>query len=235
MPKIEVIIVAAGKGRRIKSKIPKPFIILKNKPLLFYTLRVFQDHPLIKKIILVVEKENIKKAQALVKKYRFRKVKEIVVGGRERKDSVINGLHLIDKETKFILIHDGVRPFIRKELISEVIRNLKKYRAVIPGFPVQDTLKYINSKNIVKKTLKRENLYHIQTPQGFRRDILPLLIRGIKKSKSVYDESMLIEKRIKVKLISGHPLNIKITTPYDLLLAKLYLEPVKSSVSEAPV
>ena len=222
-PKTEVVIVAAGKGKRIKSKVPKPFILLNKKPLIFYSLKAFQNHPRIKNIILVTEKKLISKAQALVKQYEFKKVKKIVAGGQERKDSVINGLQHVEWGSNQILIHDGARPLVTKELITRILDALIKNKAAIPGVAICDTVKLADSKQTVTKTLKRENVYYIQTPQGIRTTILPLFFRNVEKSKDVYDDSMLIEGEIKVKIVDSDLQNIKITTPADLRLAEVYL------------
>lgn len=217
--KVEAVIVAAGKGTRIKSKIPKAFILLNNRPLVFFSLKIFQNHKKVKKIILVVKKDYIAKARALVKKYKLTKVKTIVPGGILRKDSVINGLRCIEKGTEFVLVHDAARPFVSKDLITQILKALKKYPAAIPGFAVCDTLKYAQINRVVKKTLKRENIFQIQTPQGFRASLVPLLLKSSRKCRFAYDDAMLVEKIKKVKIVLSKPLNIKITTPSDLKLA----------------
>ncbi|MFC1599251.1 2-C-methyl-D-erythritol 4-phosphate cytidylyltransferase [Candidatus Omnitrophota bacterium] len=224
---VEVVIVAAGKGTRIKSKTTKPFIVLQNKPLLFYSLKTFQNHLQIKSIILVVGKPNFKKAWSIINKYKLSKIKCIVQGGEERKDSVINGLSQIDKSTKFVLIHDAARPFVSKDLITKILKALKEYKAAVPGIPVQDTLKRTDKKTRVVNTLEREYIHSIQTPQGLRTEILPLLFKNYRKSKSVYDDVMLIEGEVRVKVVSSSPKNFKITTPDDLRLARFYLSQKK--------
>jgi len=223
MGKAEVVIVAAGKGKRIKSKTPKPFIVLQGKPILFYSLKIFQNHPKINGIILVVGKSGLKKAHALINKYKFSKVKYVTEGGKERKDSVINGLRRIDQDTKFVLIHDAARPFVKNCLITGVLKALRRYKAAIPGVPAQDTLKTVDSRRIVKKTLNRENLYYIQTPQGIRTEILPLILKNYSGLKIAHDDAMLVEQKVKVKVVPSSPENFKITTPEDLLLAEAYL------------
>ncbi len=221
--KTTAIILAAGSGRRLKAKTDKPFIRLAGKPLLYYSLKAFQSHSQINGIILVCRKNKLAKSKQLVKKYRFSKVEKIIAGGKRRADSAINGLKQIDENTGYVLIHDSARPLVTKKLITRTINTLRRYKAVIPGFSVKDTLKYAGADLTVKKTLNRENLYHIQTPQGFRTSLIPQMMRNSKRFNYVYDDSILIEKNTPVKIINSGPENLKITTRADLSFAEFLL------------
>ena len=147
-------------------------------------------------------------------------MKSVVAGGPNRCNSVINGLKTIGKDTRYILIHDGARPFVTKRLITRVLNGLKKYPAVIPGFAAQDTLKYVNKRKIVEKTLRRERVFHIQTPQGFRAEVIPLLRKKKGRGKAVYDDSLLVEDKIPVKVVESDSSNLKITRQQDIWLKK---------------
>jgi len=224
MGEIAAIILGAGKGKRLKRKTSKAFVSLGGRPLLYYSLRTFEYHPRIESIILVVRTQDFEKARSLIRKYKFRKVRKIVKGGRERVDSVWNALKEIDFDPEYLLVHDSARPFLDKNLITRILKALKKYKAVIPGVRVQDTLKEVGEGNIVKKTLLREKIWFIQTPQGFRWEVLKKIINQPKfKLKPVYDDACLIEAKEKVKVVPGSFFNFKITTSEDLFLANLYL------------
>ena len=223
MPNWEAVVVAAGKGVRLKTKTPKAFVRLKGKPLLYYSLKAFQNHPQISRIILVVDKKELFRAFHLVKEYKFSKVGMIVRGGKERKDSVASGLGEVRKYSKYVLIHDAARLFVNSRLISQIIAALKSFDCAIPGVPVKDTVKYADRRGIVKATLKREGLFQIQTPQGIRSRLIPGILKNTKKRRFAYDDASLIEKTNKVKVVLSNPANIKITTPDDLKFATLYL------------
>ena len=223
MARTEAVIVAAGRGVRLKAKTPKAFGGLKGKPLLYYSLKAFQVHPQISRIILVVDKKQLFNAFHLVKRYKFSKVAMIVRGGKERKDSVASGLGEVRKHAKYVLIHDAARPFVTSKLISDIIKALKNFDCAIPGIPVKDTVKYADSRGVVRATLKREGLFQIQTPQGIRGSLIKSILKNTKKRRAAYDDASLVEKTRKVKIVLSNPANIKITTPDDLALASLYL------------
>lgn len=219
MKKTDVIVLAAGKGTRLKSKTPKAFIKLGPKPLVYYSLRTFQNNPGITNIILVVPKNKQKVALRLIKNNKFKKVSAVIPGGKERINSVNNGTKHISKQSSYLLVHDSARPFTTDLLINKILRQLKNNRAVIPGIPVKDTVKYSDSNNCVRKTIKREKLYQIQTPQGFRTDLFLKKIKNRKLGRSIYDDSFLVESNYKVKIIDGESINFKITTKEDLRIA----------------
>src|SRR3990170_9054505 len=168
-----LIIVAAGSGKRMKSKIPKPFISINGKPIIIHTLEKFRNIPCIKEIILVLQKNDI---NWVIKKYgnvlAKLNVTKIVAGGKRRQDSVYNGLISSNINSDLIIIHDVVRPFVTKEIILSAINTAKKYGAAVPAIPAKDTIKLIGQNNIVKNTFNRQSLYQVQTPQVFKRAIL---------------------------------------------------------------
>lgn len=220
---VSAIVLAAGRGLRFRSKISKPLIEINSQPVIIYSLNALSRYPEIKDIILVVNQKNLKGIARTIKKYRIPKIKEIVLGGKERQDSVAKGLQSIDPKTGLVLIHDAVRPFIDKRIISSVIKEAKKSQAAIAGIPVKATIKkaVVNrSSLIVHKTLDRKNLWEIQTPQVFKKDLILGAYKKFGKSK-VTDDAMLVEKMgVEVSIVRGSDKNIKITTPEDLIIAK---------------
>ena len=225
---VTAVVLAAGKGLRLKSRISKPLIKIHSQPLIIYSLKTLSKHPDIKDIIAVANRQNLEDICRQIKRYRIDKIKDVVLGGRWRQISVANALRAMDKETDLVLIHDGVRPFIHKEMVSSAIKAAKIYGAAIVGFPVKATIKEVHnlhqsrakSSFIVRKTLNRTNLWEIQTPQVFRKE---LILKAYDKFGKIHvtDEAMLVEKLgVKVRVVKGACENIKITTPEDLVLAE---------------
>lgn len=204
------IIVSAGKGTRFKGKIPKQYVIVNNRPLIYYTLSVFNSSPIIDGIILVTD--NIE----YFKRYNFKKIFSIVKGGSTRAHSVFNGLKEMPKGVDIVVIHDGVRPFVKQELIKNVVNSAKRYGAAICAVPPKNTIKEIRG-SFVKKTLNRRDLIEVQTPQAFRYRLLMNRYNRF----DVTDDSTLIELAgHKVKVVRGDSRNIKITTSDDLRYMK---------------
>jgi len=221
---VTALVLAAGKGLRLSrgdsSKISKPLIAVNSKPLVICCLNILSRHPYIKDIIVVANPDNLKDICRKIKQYHIGKIKDIVLGGSLRQDSVRNGLEAIDKQADLILIHDGVRPFINKEIVSSVIDKAKKYGAAIVAVPVKATIKEVQSNLIVKNTPNRSSLWEIQTPQVFKKNLLLEAYQHF-GDKEVTDDSMLVEKvGAKVNVVLGSYSNIKITTPEDLVLAE---------------
>ncbi|MEW5766840.1 MAG: 2-C-methyl-D-erythritol 4-phosphate cytidylyltransferase [bacterium] len=247
--KIAAIVVAAGSGQRMGR--PKQYLDLGGHPLLYYPLKVLQQSPLIDSIVLVVPQGEIDRVlEKIVRFYRFSKVLRIVKGGRERQDSVYNGLSNVPPETELVLVHDGARPFLTLKLIEEVIMAAARDGAAILGVPVTDTIKlgsYCPPSTVhrppspvtggtrnpawVKKTLPRSRLWAVQTPQAFKREILE---RAFKQAyaEGFYgtDEASLLERiGVPVRLVPGSNENMKITTPNDLALAEIILKGNRSA------
>ena len=231
---VTAIVLAAGRGLRLKSRIPKPLVKINYKSIIFYCLNTLSKHPEIKDIIVVVNSKNQKDILSKIIQYKIGKIKAVVGGGKRRQDSVINGLKVMDRNTDLVLIHDGVRPFIDKKGVSAVIREAKRSGAAILGVPVKATIKSVKcpmpagrqevssvkDKFIVKKTLNRDSLWEIQTPQVFKKE---LILKAYKKigNIDVTDDAVLAEKLgAKVSVVLGSYNNIKITTPEDLVIAR---------------
>lgn len=219
--KISAILPAAGLGLRIKSNIAKPLILIDGQSIIIHTLKIFEDHSLINEIILVFNSKDIPELKKLIKQSGVKKVKGVVDGGATRKDSVKNGLKHVAADSDLVLIHDGVRPFLQQEVITKAIEAAKKYEAVVVGLPVKSTIKKVKASNLeVESTLNRAELWEVQTPQVFKKD---LIIKAYNNSDGIdaLDDASLVERLgHRVALIEGSCLNIKITTPEDLLLAQ---------------
>ena len=219
---VSAIIPAAGLGLRLKSSLPKPLVKLDRKPIIIHTLSALKYHPDIKEIILVVSQDIFDSAKRLLKKYRI-KIRHLVTGGTRRSDSVRNGLRYVSAQADLVLIHDAVRPFIDRDMISRVIRQANKTRAAVLGIPVSSTVKETRSNGIVKQTLPREHLYEIQTPQVFQKDLIIAAYKRFSKVAAVDDACLVERLGYPVKVVKGCYFNIKITTPADLILARSIL------------
>ena len=228
MSKISAIILAGGKGKRMNSNIPKQFLKLKGFPVLYYSLKAFEDSP-VDEIVLVSSEEERNRCMDIINKYHISKVKKIVAGGEERYDSVYSGLKEI-KESDYVLIHDGARPLVDEEIILRNIEAMKQFNACVTGVPSKDTIKISDSDGFVKDTPNRKDVWIVQTPQTFS---VPLIYEAynklfsMEKSERVHitDDAMVVEQimKQKVKFVMGSHKNIKITTPEDLETAKCFL------------
>ncbi|MBT3924190.1 MAG: 2-C-methyl-D-erythritol 4-phosphate cytidylyltransferase [Nitrospina sp.] len=215
------IIPAGGQGTRMGGTVPKQFQALNGKPILHYTLRALQESDLISSLVLVVPEKELVNARADWLN-RPPVVKQVVVGGEKRQDSVFNGYQALPKNTDIVLVHDGVRPFLSKEMIQETIEVADKFGAAITAIPVNDTLKQVDNSGMVLRTVEREGLWRVQTPQAFRYDLLGEAFLKA-KADSFYgtDEGSLIEYLgQEVRIVDGSEWNLKITRPEDLLLGE---------------
>ncbi len=213
----EAVIVAAGRGTRLGTKASKAFIPVRGKFLVEFSLDVFEKHPRVQGIVLVVSQKDFVLARTLFTKKRWRKINAIVVGGKERFDSVRAGLTVLDPATSAVLIHDAARPFVTSFLIDRVMSALHYYQAVVPVVSLRDTVKLVDKHGFVLRTLPRDSLRSVQTPQGFRKKCVLDMLR-LQNRHLVYDDAMLVEKKIKVKAVEGEFHNIKVTFPEDLAL-----------------
>lgn len=220
---ISAIILAGGKGKRMRSAISKQFIDIKGKPIIYYTLKKFSENKKIDNIIVVLLEDEVKYfKENILKKYELR-INKIVIGGKERQDSVYNALKsLKNSSTDIVLIHDGARPFISERIINEGIKFAEIYGAAAPGVMPKDTIKVKNEKNFSVDTPNRANLVSIQTPQVFKFDEILECHEKIRyNGEKVTDDTMVVEKYgYSVYLYDGEYTNIKVTTPEDLILAE---------------
>ena len=222
---IKAIILAGGSSRRMNLKVPKQLAKIGNKPLLAYTLDTFERCKAIDSIILVVHKKIILQCRNLIKKYGYKKIKQLVIGGRTRQKSVFNALCKI-RDCDYVIIHDGVRPFITQKIISRIIKAVKNSGALTCAVKATDTI--VEAKEgFIDCFLCRNTLWHIQTPQAFKFDLIFQAHREARLKKifnSTDDARLVLKVGNKIKVIKGSRKNVKITRPFDFYLAKLLLQ-----------
>lgn len=228
-PICTAVIVAAGKGKRMGTEISKQFLPLGGKEILAHTVERFERAADIRDIILVTGMDSIEDVQDMAKAYDWKKITGIATGGRERQDSVRNGLRLVSADTEIVLIHDGVRPFVTEDMLHLSIETALEMGACAAGVPAKDTIKVCNGKNIAVATPERSTLWQIQTPQTFRRDLIITAYETAEKDGFVgTDDASLAEHcGYPVKVIMGSYRNIKITTREDLLIGEAFLKEEK--------
>lgn len=225
--KYTAIVLAAGSGKRMNSKVHKQYLIIQDRPVLYYSLKAFEDSA-VDEIVLVVGKGEEKFCRKeIVDKYGISKVKVIVEGGKERYHSVFEGLKQTS-DADYVLIHDGARPFVNQDIIRRCMQEVQKYQACVVGMPVKDTIKIADEEGYAKQTPDRKNVWMIQTPQTFSYALIYEAYEEMLKTEdtAITDDAMVLEriKGKKSKLIEGSYRNIKITTPEDLLIANVYLQ-----------
>lgn len=223
---VSVIVAAAGMSNRMGSKINKQFINIDNDPILVHTLNKFEQSNYIDEIILIAKEEEVEYCRKeIVRKYGFKKIKKIIKGGKERQDSIYNGILALDERSDIVLTHDGARPFVRKQNIEDGIKGVLEYDACVIGVPVKDTIKVVDDDKSVHHTPKRSMLWAAQTPQCFWKSILQKGYEyAINEGIVGTDDSSIVEKAgYDVKMIMGNYDNIKITTPEDLIIAESLL------------
>jgi len=238
------IVLAAGRGKRMNSAVAKQYLMLQDKPVLYYALKQFEDS-FIDDIILVTGAEEISYCEEeIVKKFGFSKVRRVVAGGKERYHSVYQGLLAAGKllagcegepqsNDVCIYIHDGARPFVDEAMLLRAAESVERYGSGVIGMPVKDTIKIVDEESFAVSTPKRSYVWQVQTPQCFLyRIIMPayqtlidreqeLLVQGI----TITDDAMVVELLgdVRVKMVEGSYENIKITTPEDLVVAESFL------------
>ena len=228
------IVLAAGQGKRMGSKIQKQFLEIQGKPIVCYSLAAFQNSPLIDQIVLVTGEDMIDYCrEEIVHKYGFTKVAAVVAGGEERYASVWKGLQSVQKEMSeadrdgMVFIHDGVRPFINEEILERAAAAVEAHHACVVGMPSKDTIKIADEDGFVSHTPARKLVWNIQTPQVFDFSLAYRAYAELEKSgrSDVTDDAMIVEAftDVKVKLVEGSYENIKITTPEDLEIAEAFL------------
>lgn len=229
------IVLSAGQGRRMGTSVQKQYIEIAGRPVIYYTLKAFQDSGIIDDVILVVGKGQEKYAEEeIVQKYGFSKVRAIVVGGAERYDSVWQGLKVIrDKklegsQSDYIFIHDGARMFVDGDTLERGYETVLKYRACVAGMPSKDTVKLVDEQALAVQTPQRKYVWTVQTPQIFEKSLIIEAYSRLMREQciEVTDDAMVVEQMMKVpvKLFEASYENIKITTLEDLTIAEGFLK-----------
>ncbi|MDE0084364.1 MAG: 2-C-methyl-D-erythritol 4-phosphate cytidylyltransferase [Candidatus Poribacteria bacterium] len=224
--KISVLIPAAGQGKRMESSVKKPYLMLDEKPILSHTIDRFEQNSVIDEIFVIVDQSDftVCREKALAP-FRYRKVRELVAGGETRQASVFNGLRALSDDVDFVVVHDGVRPFIDDKIIFECLEAAAECGAAVSAVPVKETIKVANEELFVDHTPQREQLWQVQTPQVFRKS---LIVEAHKKAIhdriDAPDDAALVENLgSPIKLVMGSYKNVKLTTPEDLRIAETLL------------
>ena len=215
-----VLLVAAGRSKRLKSRVPKPFLYVDSKrTLLDMCLESFRKVPGLAYVIITTRKNHME--QAVQSIYRWKLAGIVTRGGEQREDSVLQGLRVVPPGVKYILIHDAARPLVSPAVIRRVLGAARRFGAAIPVVPVKDTLKRVSGDR-VKMTLDRSVLRAVQTPQGFKFDTILRAFRkaGAKASRMTDDAAVAEAAGVRVRVVEGDPVNFKVTTPEDLRHAK---------------
>lgn len=223
MEKVTAIVLAAGQGKRMKSSVSKQYMLLKDKPVLYYSLRAFENS-VVTEIIVVVGKDDISYVtEDIIKRFGFYKVTHVIEGGAERYLSVLNGLNVI-KGADYVLVHDGARPLIKTNTINNVISEVKEKKACIVGVASKDTVKLSAIDGVIDSTPARNQVFMIQTPQAFEYSILREAYDNLSSyhGSMITDDAMIVEglNKYPIYLVQGEYTNIKITTPEDLIFAE---------------
>ncbi|MCI8858136.1 MAG: 2-C-methyl-D-erythritol 4-phosphate cytidylyltransferase [Lachnospiraceae bacterium] len=233
--KFAVIVLSAGRGTRMQANVPKQYLSLAGKPVLYYALDAFEKSKA-EEIILVSGKEEVDYCQnEIVNKYGFTKVRAVVPGGKERYHSVFCGLLQLKKmgrQPDYVMIHDGARPFVDQATIERCAQTAVKDQACVAGMPVKDTIKIVDREQFSIETPQRSQVWQIQTPQVFAFSLIYQAYQELLQREeqghiiSVTDDAMVVEQilKTKVRLVEGSYKNIKITTPEDLEMAQIFLK-----------
>jgi len=222
------IVLAGGKGSRMQSDVPKQYMELLGKPLLYYSLKAFEDSDVDQVVLVTAEGDEEYCRKELVERFGFTKVVAIVAGGAERYASVWNGLKCLkEQEPDYVLIHDGARPLLTTELIHRMITETEQYSACVAGMPVKDTIQMTDDRGTITLTPKRDSLWTAQTPQSFEFSLAYDAYEQLMQETeiNVTDDAMVVGlyHDISIQMVRGSYTNIKVTTPEDLVLAEAFL------------
>jgi len=223
---VSAIIVAAGKGLRMKGDVRKQYLLLGGRPILSHTLLVFDACDRIDEIFVVIAAEDFDFCRKnVILPLDLQKKINLVSGGDRRQDSVCNGLEALSPKTDLVVIHDGVRPFVGPEELAACINGAQESKACILGIPASDTLKHVDESGVIKETLARDNIWQAQTPQVFQYNLILRAHETARRDEFCgTDDALLVERLgIDVKMIVGSKNNIKITTREDIAVAQAIL------------
>lgn len=225
MAEYAAIVLAAGSGKRMNSTVHKQYLALGGKPVIYYSLKAFEESSVSFIILVTGAGEEEYCRREIIEKYGIQKIKQIVTGGKERYHSVYEGLKAAGG-ADYVLIHDGARPFVDQGMILRSMEAVKEYQACIVGMPVKDTIKIADRDNFAIDTPDRQQLWQIQTPQTFSYKMIYEAYKQMLmvEDDKITDDAMVLERMTgqRVKIIEGSYRNIKITTPEDLIAAEAY-------------
>jgi 2-C-methyl-D-erythritol 4-phosphate cytidylyltransferase len=224
--KISVLIPAAGQGKRMGSSVKKPYLMLADKPILSHTIDRFEQNSVIDEILVIVDESDFAACREnVLAPFRYRKVRELVAGGETRQVSVFNGLCTLSEDVDFVIVHDGVRPFINDDIVFQCLEVAAECGAAVSAVPVKETIKVANQELFIVDTPERDRLWQVQTPQVFRKSLLvEAHKKAIQDGIDAPDDAALVENLgSPVRLIMGSYKNVKLTTPEDLRIAETLL------------
>jgi len=218
---VTAIIVAAGKSDRMGAGTDKAFLNLGSRPVIAWSLLAFEHCPDVDQIVLVVRKDQQTASKALVRMFGISKLHAIVPGGKERQDSVMAGLKAIDADTRIVVVHDGARPCVKPDVISEVVKLARRSGAAVVGRRIWDTVKHVEKGSVIDHTEDRTKLWTVQTPQAFSSSLIrSAYAKVVAEKKQVTDDSAAVELLgEQVKICESNAVNLKITTVEDLQVA----------------
>ena len=232
------VVLAAGQGKRMQSAVAKQFLLLDGEPVVCHALRAFEESE-VETVVLVAGADEIEYCRKdIVEKFGFKKVMNVVAGGKERYHSVYEGLQALEpvlESDGIVLIHDGARPIVTGEMIARTIRAAEEYGACVAAMPVKDTIKVADAEQCAAMTPDRSTLWQMQTPQTFRYGLVyeayQKLLSDVSYQKGITDDAMVVETMCsgRVKLVEGCYENIKVTTPEDMLVAEVFLKQRKQN------
>jgi len=228
--KVVALVPAAGQGRRMGTEEPKQFLLLADKPVVVHALLRLEASPSVGEICLIVPEERVEFCrQEIVQRYKLKKVVRVVSGGPERQDSVYAGLRSLEGEVDLVVVHDGVRPFIDILLLERMLSIAAAQGACIAGLPCINTIKQVDGEGYVERTLPRQSLWQIHTPQVFRYHLLKHALEQARQDNFYATDEAALAERLghPVRIVEDSPYNIKITSPADLSIAEAYLTVLK--------
>jgi 2-C-methyl-D-erythritol 4-phosphate cytidylyltransferase/2-C-methyl-D-erythritol 2,4-cyclodiphosphate synthase len=219
---VGAIIVAAGRGDRMGTSVPKQLLDLGGRPVLQHSVRLFDRHPAVTELVVVLPPALVGQSATVVGP--TARTCRVVAGGVRRQDSVAAGAAALSDQVEIVLVHDAARPFADEALIDRVVAGVKHHGAAVPALAARDTVKQRGPTGCVERTLARDEIWLAQTPQGFRRDVLLAAFQEADRGGEATDEAMLVERAgLPVAIVDGDPRNVKITTPDDLAVARARL------------
>ncbi len=222
---IAVILPAGGRGARMGSAHPKQFLPLRRVPIIIRTIKVFAALPMVQEIVVPAPEEYRQRLESLLRRYRLHTLVRVVVGGNDRQASVASGLKALRSGAKVVLIHDAVRPLVDPDLIERVARQADRFGGAAAAIRARDTILWEGSRGRFTRSLDRARLWTVQTPQGFKRDLLQKAHQRAERAgfRGTDEASLLLRIGRPVKIVESSPQNIKITFPEDLRIAGLFL------------
>lgn len=220
------IVLSAGKGSRMKSSVHKQYLLIQERPIIYYTLKAFEESPVDEIVLVVGAGEETYCREEIIDKYHFHKVTAVIEGGKERYHSVFNGLSLCEK-SDYVLIHDGARPLVSGAVIRRAMETVEEKQACIAAVPVKDTIKLTDSQGVVTATPDRNSLWSVQTPQAFGTSAIRTAYEKMMEddNSAITDDAMVMEQYgdLPVHIFEGDYCNIKITTEEDMTIAESIL------------